>query len=518
MLTCLQMQGQGLRNMLSVSVPMMLMLVSCAAGQNYPTTYTTCGVSHTLQKSPNRTVTMNQGVTEFMLAMGLSSKMAGTAYLDDAIWPRYRGEYEKIPVLSSSYPTEAEIMAVNPDFILGSYRSAFREKTCTDKCRGIFSNATDVGPCGGLGSDWFAGGSTSVNETTSYSTCRPQLHAKGIGTWLEPVSCEDSAFRPQGGASEETVYAAIRQMGEIFDVRSTAEQLISEIRNDFDIAEKTVAALDKSLGKTQLKAVWLDCVGRCCKDAEGNPDPNQVYVGAGTGVPNMLMKEAGFTNVFSGKDGSWGCVKISDVVTADPDVMVIVDAAWDPAMKKIEFLHNHSEALCEAPFVKQAEYIKIPFSASTLGPRNGVAALDMVSAAIHVITGSVAMNFQSGVAFFDPDELKKKTDGLKCPFTTPIAETPASAPAPNATPETVIKKSSELPAGVIVGIVIGVCIILGLGTGMGWLIMKEKQGEPVFTLLKPEEPGPIGYYNAQTTRTGEERTKENAMESGIGPG
>ena len=507
------MQGQGLRNMLSVSVPMMLMLVSCAAGQNYPTTYTTCGVTHTLQQSPNRTVTMNQGVTEFMLAMGLSSKMVGTAYLDDAIWPRYRAEYEKIKVLSSSYPSEAEIMAVNPDFILGSYRSAFREKTCTDKCKGIFSNATDVGPCGGLGSDWFAGGSTSVNETTSYSTCRPQLHAKGIGTWLEAPSCEDSAFRPQGGASEETVYAAIRQMGEIFDVRSTAEQLIFEIRNDFDVAEKTVAALDKSLGKTKLKAVWLDCVKRCCKDAQGKPDPNQVYVGAGTGVPNMLMKEAGFTNVFSGKDGSWGCVTISDVVTADPDVMVIVDAAWDPAMKKIEFLHNHSEALCEAPFVKQAEYIKIPFSASTLGPRNGVAALDMVSAAIHVITGSVAINFQSGVAFFDPDELKKKTAGLKCPFTTPVAEAPASAP-----PETVIKKSSELPAGVIVGIVIGVCIILGLGTGMGWLIMKEKQGEPVFTLLKPEEPGPDGYYNAHTNRIGEERTKENVMESGIGPG
>ena len=34
--------------------------------------------------------------------------------------------------------------------------------------------------------------------------------------------------------------------------------------------------------------------------------------------------------------------------------------------------------------------------------------------------------------------------------------------APNAKPETVIKKSSELPAEVIVGIVIGVCIILGL--------------------------------------------------------
>ena len=44
--------------------------------------------------------------------------MVGTAYLDDAIWPRYAAAYNSIPVLSSSYPTEAQIMAVNPDFIL----------------------------------------------------------------------------------------------------------------------------------------------------------------------------------------------------------------------------------------------------------------------------------------------------------------------------------------------------------------------------------------------------------------
>ena len=46
---------------------------------------------------------MNQGVTEFMLAMGLESRMVGTAYLDDAIWPRYTAEYNAIPVLASGY-------------------------------------------------------------------------------------------------------------------------------------------------------------------------------------------------------------------------------------------------------------------------------------------------------------------------------------------------------------------------------------------------------------------------------
>ena len=34
-------------------------------------------------------MTLNQGPTEFMLAMGLEDKMVGTASMDDTIWPRY---------------------------------------------------------------------------------------------------------------------------------------------------------------------------------------------------------------------------------------------------------------------------------------------------------------------------------------------------------------------------------------------------------------------------------------------
>ena len=60
---------------------------------------------------------MNQGMTEFLLAMGLQNHMAGTAYLDDEIWPRYAAEYNAIPVLASGYPTDTQIMAVDADFI-----------------------------------------------------------------------------------------------------------------------------------------------------------------------------------------------------------------------------------------------------------------------------------------------------------------------------------------------------------------------------------------------------------------
>ena len=68
------------------------------------TSYTNCGVKHTLTKTPERVVTVHQGATELMLAMGLEDKMVGTASLDDAIWPRYAEAFHKIPILSATHP------------------------------------------------------------------------------------------------------------------------------------------------------------------------------------------------------------------------------------------------------------------------------------------------------------------------------------------------------------------------------------------------------------------------------
>ncbi len=43
------------------------------------------------------------------------------------------------------------------------------------------------------------------------------------------------------------------------------------------------------------------------------------YVGAGTGPPQLLMQEAGLTNVFGHLDGNWKCVNESDIISAAPD-------------------------------------------------------------------------------------------------------------------------------------------------------------------------------------------------------
>ena len=154
-------------------------------------------------------------------------------------------------------------MDVRADFIVGAYGSAFAEVRSTgatsDSRKGIFSNAT-VGPCEGENSDFFPAG---ANTTTAYSTCRPQLHAAGVGTWLEPVSCEDETLRMPG--TEETICWAITQIGEIFNVPDVANQLKAEMKNDFTIAQQTLQASGHS-----LTAVWLDCI-TCC---QSQPEPS----------------------------------------------------------------------------------------------------------------------------------------------------------------------------------------------------------------------------------------------------
>ena len=37
--------------------------------------------------------------------------------------------------------------------------------------------------------------------------------------------------------------------------------------------------------------------------------------------------------------------------------MVVVDASWDPAITKIDFMHNHS-GFCDARFVQRADYMR----------------------------------------------------------------------------------------------------------------------------------------------------------------
>ena len=212
---------------------------------------------------------MNQGPAEFMFAMGLQDNMAGqrgVTNLVDPIWPRYQKAYEKVPWITqnSGYPSETEIMAVNPDFIFASFRSAFRDDDGRSfyNTMGIYQDGAGIAPCEGENSDFFPAGSNATAR--GYGTCRPQLNAAGIGTWLESANCEDETL--QKPATPETLYETITQFGGIFNVPTVASQLIDQIKTDFLMAEQTLA----SSSGDSLTAVYLDCI-TCCGD---EPEPS----------------------------------------------------------------------------------------------------------------------------------------------------------------------------------------------------------------------------------------------------
>jgi hypothetical protein len=195
-------------------------------------------------------------------------------------------------------------------------------------------------------------------------------------------------------------------MGRIFKV--DAEPLITDMKKDFDQASAVVSSSNHG---SKLKAVWLDCVGRCCKTDPG-VEP-EVFVGAGSGAPNMLMNEAGLVNAFKNEDGNWKCVKESAVINAAPDVMIIADADWDKALDKITWLYKHKD-FCKMDVLQGARFVQIPFSATTLGPRNGPAAHDLAIASLHVRTGSTTPVQKSGVGSYNPMFLENHVKGLLC--------------------------------------------------------------------------------------------------------
>ncbi|NGO75178.1 ABC transporter substrate-binding protein [Streptomyces sp. YC504] len=88
-----------------------------ATAAGFPYTVTNCGVKTTFTAPPERAVTMNQHVTEVMLELGLKDRIAGTAYLDDAVLPEYAKDYESRPVLADEYPSYEKLLSANNEII-----------------------------------------------------------------------------------------------------------------------------------------------------------------------------------------------------------------------------------------------------------------------------------------------------------------------------------------------------------------------------------------------------------------
>lgn len=285
-----------------------------SAEDGFPVEVSACGHTSTVESVPERAVTLNQGATEVMLALGLEDRMAGTAYLDDQVAEEHRAAYESVEVLAEQYPSREVLLDARPDFVYASYASAFGD---------------DV------------------------AGSQEELAASGVASYLSPFGCERAADGVE--PSFANVWSEIDAVATAFGVPDRAEALREE-------QEQALAEVAEESPGDGLDVVWYD---------SGQKVP---LVGAGDGGPAVIMDAVGATNVFSDVDGGWGEVSWERVVDADPDVIVLADASWSSAADKRRHLEN-DPVLSELSAVEDGAVVTLPYSATTPGVRMAEGAL-----------------------------------------------------------------------------------------------------------------------------------------------
>lgn len=291
----------------------------------YPVTAESCGFTATVTTRPERVITMNQGATEVVLALGLEKQLAGTAYLDDAIPEKWQAAYNSVRVLSKEYPDHESVLAAKPDFVYASYISAFDKEV--------------------------AGSPESLADI-------------GISSYNSPLGCGDDKL-PK--VSFETVWDEIDAIARIMG----APEKAAEIKK---AQQAQLATLDDEKAGAGTEVFWFD-----------SGDNKTALAGAGEGGPQLILDAVGASNVFADLKGGWADASWEKVIDADPEVIVLADASWSSADDKIALLLK-DPVLSQLEAVREKRFVVLPYSESTPGVRlvdgaqavaDGIAALDL---------------------------------------------------------------------------------------------------------------------------------------------
>ena len=291
---------------------------SCAAFEDEEGETQTGTASYIYSEPPTRAITLNQHVTEIMLALELQDHMVGTAYIDDEILPQYQSAYQSIPVLAEEYPSREVVLAQNPDFIYGGFLSAF--------------------------GDGAAGSQEGLNEL-------------GIGTYLTSAICNIGS-----ADTLDDVYADIRAIGDIFGVADRADALVQAL------SEEVAAAAPRADSQGDPLRVFIF--------DSGDDSP---YTAVCCSMFTNMIETAGGKNIFDDVDGRWKSVSWEEVIDRDPELIVLTEADWSTSQEKIDLLLG-DPAFADITAVKEQRFVVLQFSSLVPGIRNAAAIAELAEA------------------------------------------------------------------------------------------------------------------------------------------
>jgi iron complex transport system substrate-binding protein len=301
---------------LSLGLAALLISSGLAMAQtSYPLSLENCGVTVTLPAPPTRVVTIKSTATEMLLALGLGERIVGVGFQDGPAPEPWTAAAADLPVLSDKLPSQEVVLEAEPELVYGGWESNF---------------------------------------TADGAGERPTLAALGVASYVSPAACR--SIKP-AKLSFDAVFAEIAEIGAIFDASGSADALIAE----------QMAALAAIAADTRgLSALWY---------SSGTKTP---YVGGGSGAPQMMLEALGLENIMASVDEGWVSASWEAVVDADPDIIVLVDAAWNSAEQKKKLLADNP-ITSKLDAVINQRYLILPFPASEAGIRNVPATADMAA-------------------------------------------------------------------------------------------------------------------------------------------
>jgi len=286
----------------------------------YPVTITNCGSSITYARAPRRAVSNDINTTEEMLALGLESHMVGTFGVTgdgpagQPVPTQYLAGFHQVRDVSSDYFTKEELVGLHPDFL-------------------------------------FAGWNYGLQTGTS-------LTPQGLAQFgIKTLALTESCVHVQKGAATVSIadtYQDLRNLGEIFNLRAKAQQVISAMQ------AQVAAARAKIAGLKPVTVFDYD---------SGEAAP---FTGPGLATPNALISLGGGTNIFASLKQSWTSVSWEQVVKADPQCIIINDYGTPTAAQKEKFLET-SPITKNLTAVKNRCFLLLSYDEVTPGPRNSQA-------------------------------------------------------------------------------------------------------------------------------------------------
>jgi iron complex transport system substrate-binding protein len=182
----------------------------------------------------------------------------GVAALYGEVDPAVAAEFKKIPVISPKYASKELVVGASPDLVMGR--------------ADLFADA-----------DWGAGTVSGLNEL-------------GIKTFLQSTSVK--------GATLDSLYKDIDQLGRIFNVQNKAAEYIAELKKRADTLKTKSAGVQKKFAYV----------------SDGGSGDIAIYSGNIDTFAGDVLRLVGLTNSYADVTGT---ISKEQLIATNPDVLLI---------------------------------------------------------------------------------------------------------------------------------------------------------------------------------------------------